>query len=172
MKIPVNFINMKTLITLIKIFFACFFFGWAINEIFPPIEEVEEELIEIEEIEESIPDPEPENLEWFTVTATYYNPVSSQCSGNPLITASGKKIDLEKLRKGHIRWIAVSRDLLKIFNYGDTVYIECNHDPSIEGEYVVVDTMHERHKRKIDLLWPSGKTGKGVWKNVRLAKKC
>ena len=160
---------MKTIITLLRVFFFSFWLAWTINYFFPPAIE-EEEIVELEETEEQTPEPE-ESLEWYIVTATYYNPVSSQCSGNPLITASGRKIDLEKLRKGHIKWIAVSRDLLKVFNYGDTVFLECDHDPEIEGEYVVVDTMHERHRRKIDLLWPTGKKGKGVWKNVRLAKK-
>lgn len=160
---------MKIILTLLRAFFFCFWLGWTINYIFPPTE-VEEVIVE--EIQDSIPDQEPEpKLEWYTVTATYYNPVSSQCNGNPLITASGRKIDLEKLEKGHIQWIAVSRDLLKIFKYGDIVFLECDHDPSINGEYVIVDTMHERHERKIDMLWPSGKQGKGVWKNVRLAKK-
>ena len=159
---------MKIILTLLRSFFFCFFLGWTINYIFPP--QIEEERMTVEE--DSIQEQEPEKeIEWHTVTATYYNPVHSQCSGNPLITASGKKIDLEKLERGHIRWIAVSRDLLRIFNYGDTIILECDHDPSIEGEYVIVDTMHERMYRKIDLLWPSGKKGKGVWKNVRLAKK-
>jgi len=162
---------MKTLIIIIKCFLLSFFLGWSINYLFPPIEE---EVYE-EEMEKVIVDTTPsiveEDLIWHTVTATYYHPVHSQCSGNPLITASGKKIDIEKLKKGHIKWIAVSRDLLQIFNYGDTVYLKCDHDPSIDGEYVIVDTMHKRMKKKIDLLWPVGKTGKGVWKEVRLAKK-
>ena len=32
------------------------------------------------------------------VTATKYHPVKSQCSGNPLITADGSKINLGKLK--------------------------------------------------------------------------
>ena len=161
---------MKTLMVLIKCFLFSFFLGWFINYLFPPIEEevYEEEMERVEEDEDTSIE---EDLVWHTVTATYYHPVHSQCSGNPLITASGKKIDIDKLERGHIKWIAVSRDLLDIFKYGDTVYLECDHDPSIEGEYVVVDTMHKRMKKKIDLLWPVGKTGKGVWKEVRLAKK-
>ena len=132
-----------------------------------------EEEIRIEEItpDSCLQEQQEETLEWHTVTATYYHPVHSQCNGNPLITASGKKIEVDKLEKGHIKWIAVSRDLLGIFNFGDTVYLKCDHDPSIDGEYVIEDTMHKRMKRKIDLLWPVGKTGKGIWKEVRLAKK-
>lgn len=153
----------------IVIFFASIFGGVILLE---GMDRDREEEIMIEEITtNSCLQEQEEELEWHTVTATYYHPVHSQCNGNPLITASGKEIDIDKLEKGHIKWIAVSRDLLGIFNYGDTVYLRCEHDPSIDGEYVIEDTMHKRMRRKIDLLWPVGKTGKGVWKEVRLAKK-
>lgn len=104
------------------------------------------------------------------VTATYYNPVKEQCNSNPLITASGKEIDIELLEKGELKWIAVSRDLLKIYKYGDIVRITCDHDPSINGDYEITDTMHERFKNKIDLLWPVGMKGKGKWEGVQIAK--
>ena len=58
------------------------------------------------------------------VTATYYNPVESQCSSNPLITADGSKINLKKLKEGKLRWIAISRDLRENYKYGDIVIIE------------------------------------------------
>lgn len=98
------------------------------------------------------------------VTATYYNPVPEQCSGDPLITASGKKIDLDLLENEEIKWIAVSRDLLEVYNYGDKVKITCEEDPSIDGVYEIADTMNKRFENKIDLLWPVGKTGQGKWK--------
>ena len=104
------------------------------------------------------------------VTATYYNPVKEQCNSNPLITASGKKINIELLEKGELKWIAVSRDLLRIYKYGDIVRITCDHDPSINGDYEITDTMHERFENKIDLLWPVGMKGKGKWEGVQIAK--
>ena len=108
--------------------------------------------------------------DWHTVQATYYHPVANQTQGNPLITASGKKIDLELLEKGHLKWIAVSRDLLERYNYGDTVSIVCSEDASLNGRYVIYDTMAKRFKNKIDFLWPKGKKHeKGVWK-VRMRK--
>ena len=104
------------------------------------------------------------------VTATYYNPVKEQCNSNPLITASGKKINIELLEKGELKWIAVSRDLLRIYKYGDIVRITCDHDPSINGDYEITDTMHERFENTIDLLWPVGMKGKGKWEGVQIAK--
>jgi len=104
------------------------------------------------------------------VTATYYNPVKEQCDSNPLITASGKEINVELLEKGELKWIAVSRDLLRIYKYGDIVRITCDHDPSINGDYEITDTMHERFENTIDLLWPVGMKGKGKWEGVQIAK--
>ena len=104
------------------------------------------------------------------VTATYYNPVKEQCNSNPLITASGKEINIELLEKGELKWIAVSRDLLGIYKYGDIVRITCDHDPSINGDYEITDTMHKRFKNTIDILWPVGMEGKGKWEGVQIAK--
>lgn len=104
------------------------------------------------------------------VTATYYNPVKEQCDSNPLITASGKEINIELLENGELKWIAVSRDLLRIYKYGDIVRITCDHDPSINGDYEITDTMHERFENTIDLLWPVGMKGKGKWEGVQIAK--
>lgn len=93
----------------------------------------------------------PEVASSHKVTATYYNPVKSQCQGNPLITADGSKINLKKLRNKEIRWIAVSRDLLKYYNYGDTVVVLSSNN-KLNGRWIVRDCMNKRFKRKIDFL--------------------
>ncbi len=111
-----------------------------------------------------------ENLPGHYVSATYYNPVAEQCWGDPLVTASGKRIDLEKLKRDEIKWIAVSRDLLAHYNYGDKVMLSCSDDPSIEGIYTIEDTMNKRFKNKIDLLWHTDKKGKGKWEGVHIRK--
>lgn len=85
------------------------------------------------------------------VTATYYNPVESQCSSNPLITADGSKINLKKLKEGKLRWIAISRDLRENYKYGDIVIIESD-DYRLNGEWIVRDTMNSRFKMRIDFL--------------------
>lgn len=101
------------------------------------------------------------------VTATVYNPVKSQCSGNPLKTADGSIINVAKLNRGEIKWIAVSQDLLKTFKFGDKVEV-ISDDELISGIYEVHDTMPKRWTKKIDILMPS-KINKGVWK-VKIRK--
>lgn len=85
------------------------------------------------------------------VTVKYYNPVRSQTSSTPLITADGSKIDLRKLRTGNLRWVAISRDLKKYYKYGDTIVIKSNN-PKVSGKWVVKDLMNKRHVLTIDLL--------------------
>ena len=80
------------------------------------------------------------------VTLTTYNPVAAQCDSDPLVTADGTKIDLNKLKKGEIKYCAVSRDLLWCLPYGSILEIEGH------GMYIVKDTMNERFNHCIDIL--------------------
>lgn len=160
------------IVLVVKIFLFSLALGWSIHMIG---DSFAAQVYETRTVQENdtllILEEEETNLgEVRWVTATYYNPVPEQCNSNPLITASGRKIDLEKLRKEEIKWIAVSRDLLKTYKYGDVVRITCEHDPSINGDYVIADTMNERFENMIDLLWHPDKKGKGKWKNVQIRK--
>lgn len=84
------------------------------------------------------------------IKATYYNPTSGQCDKTPLITGSGYKINLKKLKNKAINIVAVSRDLLKIYPYGSTIYV---HQPvHLRGTYKVEDTMNKRFTNRIDFL--------------------
>lgn len=75
------------------------------------------------------------------VTATAYNSVPEQTSGDPFEAAWG-----DRLEPG-MKCIAVSRDLLKLgLTRGVKVRIE-----GLEGEYVVLDKMAKRWKKRIDL---------------------
>jgi len=89
------------------------------------------------------------------VVATYYNPVSSQCDSDPLITASNDKINLNKLKKGNVRWIACSRDLLKRWggsiNYGDTIRV-ISKNKNVVGIWIAKDSMNKRYTKRIDFL--------------------
>ena len=82
------------------------------------------------------------------VTLTCYQPVKSQCNSEPLITADGSKINLHHLKRGRIKWCAISRDLLYLFpkNKPKKVFIEGF------GVYEVRDIMNKRHKHRIDIL--------------------
>lgn len=85
------------------------------------------------------------------VKATYYNPTRKQCGSTPLITADGSKINMAKLKRGELRWVAVSRDLRSRFKYGDTIWIDSD-DMRLRGKWVVRDTMNPKHKNRIDIL--------------------
>jgi len=104
------------------------------------------------------------------VTVTQYNPVVSQCDEDPLITADNSKIDLDKLRQGKIRWVAVSRDLLDKYNYGNTIELTVvKGNRRINGRYIVHDTMNPRFTNRVDILTPLG-APMDVWSDVRIKK--
>lgn len=91
------------------------------------------------------------NIDVDEVKVSYYHPVSGQCEGNPLITASGDKINLKKLKSGNLRWLAVSRDLRKKYKMGDTIYVESDNQ-NIRGYWIVKDVMAKRWRKKVDFL--------------------
>ena len=82
------------------------------------------------------------------VTLTYYQPLKEQCDSEPLITSDGSRINLSHLRRGKIRWCAVSRDLLYLFPKGKKkrVWIEGF------GEFEVKDVMNRRFRHSVDIL--------------------
>lgn len=104
---------------------------------------------------------------------TIYNPVEGQCDDSPLITANNSRIDLGKLRRKEIRWMALSRDLLKRwhgeFNYGDTVLLDAG-DSDIDGLWVINDNMNQRWRKRGDLLFHSDSRSTGMWKNVKISR--
>lgn len=103
---------------------------------------------------------------------TVYHPTKKQCDNTPLITASNSKINLVELRNENIRWMALSRDLLKrwngAFHYGDTVLVTAG-DPQIDGLWVIKDTMNKRFKNRGDLLFDSRVRKLGRWENVEIS---
>jgi hypothetical protein len=102
---------------------------------------------------------------------TVYNPVSGQCDRTPLVTASNQRINETKLRSGTIRWMALSRDLLKRWgghiHFGDTISLSSG-DPAIDGLWVVQDTMNRRFKNHGDLLFDAKVRSTGKWSNVEI----
>lgn len=84
----------------------------------------------------------------FRVKLTGYHPVKSECDANPLITADGSHVDLRKLKKGKIRWCAVSRELLRHFpkDKPKRIWIEDY------GVYEVRDVTHKRIKNTVDIM--------------------
>lgn len=86
------------------------------------------------------------------VTATAYNSLPSQTDHLPDLAAWS-----DRLVPG-MKAIAVSRDLLKMgLTRGSKVHIS-----GLKGEYVVLDKMHSRWRRRIDVY---------MGKNLKAAKK-
>jgi len=87
------------------------------------------------------PAPPPDARRELRVTATAFNSHRDQTDGQPTLTASGAE-----LRPG-MRAIAVSPDLAEAgLAFGTRVEIE-----GLDGEYVVLDRMPARWRRKIDV---------------------
>lgn len=107
-----------------------------------------------------------------TVTVTVYNPVKEQTDSSPLETADGSRINLSKLERDKIRWVAVSRDLLKNnkLSYGDKIILKSSNLPEELNDLVweVRDTMNPKWKNRIDLLSLNRKLGK--WEDVKILK--
>lgn len=98
------------------------------------------------------------------VKLTYYHPVKSECYANPLITADGSKIDLQKLKQGKVRWCAVSRDLLPLFPKGKPkrLWIEGY------GIYEVHDVTNKRIKNTVDILLHPASKEKIYHKRIKI----
>lgn len=95
------------------------------------------------------------NYEWKTikVTATAYNSLAYQTDDNPFITAFG-----DSLKPG-VRYIAVSRDLLKLgLKHNTLVKVE-----GLDGTYLVKDKMHYRWKNKIDIYMETDVNAAKKW---------
>ena len=92
--------------------------------------------------------PVKQEIKLNVVTLTTYNACAKQCDGTPLVTASGFKID--SLHPGKHRIIAISRDLKKLFKFGQKVKL--SNAGRFNGVYYVHDVMNKRFRNKIDIL--------------------
>ena len=86
-----------------------------------------------------------EQAKGMVVTMTVYRPTCKGCNN---ITASGKRINMSD-PYSH-KWIAVSRDLRKLYPYGTKVEISGSN--FYDGIFYVEDTMHPKWKNRIDIL--------------------
>lgn len=82
------------------------------------------------------------------VTLTCYQPLLGQCDSDPLTTSDGSKINLNHLKRGKVKWCAVSRDLLYLFPNGKPRMVR------IEGYgiYEVKDITNKRYHHRLDIL--------------------
>lgn len=131
-------------------------------------EEIKEDEKEKQELLQT-DDEKMKTEDWSKVTVTVYNPVIEQCDSTPLITADNSEIDLKKLKQGRLKWVAVSRDLLKngVVKYGGKIKLECK-DKKLSGVYTVHDTMHPRWTKHIDILAHQDVRTYGMQKDVKI----
>lgn len=87
------------------------------------------------------------------LSATQYN--------HGVVTASGSKINHEKLRAGKLRWVALSRELIKKYPFGTVLVVKSEKYPELNGEWIVKDKMGPKHKSCIDFLIARGKSKLG-----------
>jgi 3D (Asp-Asp-Asp) domain-containing protein len=87
------------------------------------------------------------------VTATAYNSVQEQTSDEPTVAAWG-----DRLEPG-MKVIAVSRDLIPLgLDYRAPVSIE-----GLPGEYLVIDKMHARWEKRIDIYMGADREAALAW---------
>ncbi len=88
------------------------------------------------------------------VTATAYTSHANQTDSTPFIAAWG-----DRLRPG-LKAIAVSRDLLKVYGLKHKQKVRIK---GLEGEYVVLDKMNKRWRKKIDIYMGLNKRKAFQW---------
>jgi len=100
---------------------------------------------------------------YIELKATYYNNTPAQGWGDGQITASGKRLYGKNVDE--LRYVAMSRDMIKPtryhkeihgynpdapFEFGDLIMVK--NSGVFDGEWIVADAMHQRHKKRIDFL--------------------
>ena len=92
------------------------------------------------------------------VTATAYNSLPEQTDAEPHLAAWGDPIT------PGMKVIAVSRDLIALgLDYGTSVKIE-----GLPGEYRVLDKMHKRWKKRIDIYMGNDLDAARAWGKRRV----
>ena len=110
-----------------------------------------------------------EKGDWVKVTC--YNPVKEQCDENPHITADNTEIPMHRLKKHGIRWIAISRDLMKSgkYKFGDRVVMH-SEDPYLDGkDFIIHDVLNSRFVARVDILTYPGNY-MSTWERVKIEK--
>jgi len=91
----------------------------------------------------------------YTLRATKYHPGQG---GAGWVTASGDRINYTKLKNYQIHWVALSHDMFAKYGFrlGDTIIVESELVPKLNGEWIVKDKMGRRLRKRIDFLTPRG----------------
>lgn len=107
------------------------------------------------------------------VSVSIYHATVGQTDSTPLVTASNRTIDTNKLREGRLKWVALSHNLLKRFggpfDYGDKIRI-IGVNKKLDGIYLVHDCMNKMYRNKVDILVHETHGKYGYWKDVKIIK--
>lgn len=96
----------------------------------------------------------PRQLDSLSISrASVYQAIPEQTNHDNLTTASGFKLN-PYFDHYQYRILAVSRDLLTIFEYGDSVLVSGTID--FDGWWYVHDTMNKRYTNTVDFLTDLG----------------
>lgn len=92
------------------------------------------------------------NSNTYTMKATYYIPGK----GCGWVTASGDRINYNKLKNFQIRWVALSPDMFNKhgFKLGDAIEV-ISDEKELSGLWIVKDKTSSRHTKHIDFLFAS-----------------
>lgn len=85
------------------------------------------------------------------VTATTYNAEIKQTDSTPKMTSAMYHIGKNPFKH---RYLALSRDLLKVFPYGTEVRLKGTG--IYDGIYIVADLLNTRYRRRVDILLSKG----------------
>ena len=99
---------------------------------------------------------------------TCYQPTKAQCSGNPLQTADGSVINLDKLKTGKIRWCAVSHDIWHLFPKDKPKRIRIEGCPPLNGIWEVRDKTNRRLHHTVDILIHPRDKARYAFRNVKI----
>jgi len=91
----------------------------------------------------------------YTLRATKYHPGQG---GAGWVTASGDRINYNRLKNYEIHWVALSPDMFSRYGFrlGDTIIVESDVCPKLNGEWIVKDKMGRHLRKRIDFLTPRG----------------
>lgn len=105
------------------------------------------------------------------VIATMYEPLIHQTDSTPDILADGTRINIFSKKLRSLRFVALSRDMLKRwggpYGFGDYIIVEGTIE--FDGIWQVRDSMAPRWIRRIDFLMPIG-SPKFRYDNVKLTR--
>ena len=125
----------------------------------------------------------PSTIKIKGVVGTVYHLVANQCDSNPFETADGTVVKERGEKVNNLRYVALSRDLLKDayrdklhnvkgqwkgkIQFGDTIKV-VSDNKQLCGMWIVKDCMNKRFKKKIDFMQDKETGFYGKWNDLTI----